>query len=108
MVIQAMIEHGQDARGTPREVIIRTVASTGTLQLPAKQQGPPLTVAGPWPIFTAFPFAPHTWREPVLGVQSMSQGGDCQTGEFGNAGRGTRELGTRELGARGSELRIEN
>jgi hypothetical protein len=33
-------------------------------ELPAKQQGPPLTVAGPWPIFTAFPFVPHeggTW-----------------------------------------------
>jgi hypothetical protein len=64
MAILAMLEHGQDARGTSREVIIRTVASTGTLRIPAKQQGPPLTVAGPWPIFTAFPFVPHeggTW-----------------------------------------------
>ncbi len=93
MAILAMLEHGQDARGTSREVIIRTVASAGILQLPAKHQGPPLTVAGPWPIFTAFPFVPHTWREPGLGVQSMSQGCDCQTAGFGNSGLGSSGLG---------------
>jgi len=88
MAILAMLQHGQDARGTSREVIIGTVASTGIAQLPAKQQGPPLTVAGPWPIFTAFPFVPIK-AEPGLGVQSMSQAGDCQTRE----GRGARFWG---------------
>jgi hypothetical protein len=31
---------------------------------PPNLQGPPITVAGPWPIFAAFPFIPHTREEP--------------------------------------------